>query len=115
GAAGARSQRSTGADRLGKNGDVTNAQARTAWGQMGATLRKPSRDLVGRQAGGQRPQLRPAGKEGVLNGPIVGSEYPIRAALHERVSEMLEPLGGPLRRARPQRRPEAPAGALADA
>src|SRR5262249_41582886 len=82
-----------------KNVDVTNAQARTACGQMGATLGEPSRDLVGRQARGQRSQLRPVGKKAVLNGPIVGPEYPIRAALHERVSEMLEPLGGPHRRA----------------
>src|SRR5262249_22521670 len=42
------------------------------------------------------------------------SEYPIRAALHERVSETLEPLGGPLRRARPERWPEALVGALVE-
>src|SRR5262249_28119468 len=81
---------------------------------MGATLGEPSRDLVGRQARGQRPQVRPGGKEGVLNGPIIGPEPPIRAALHERVSETLEPFGGPYRRARPERRPEALVGALVE-
>src|SRR5262249_61800432 len=53
-------------------------------------------------------------KEGVLNGTIVGPEHPIRAALHELISKMLEPVGSPHCRARTERRTEALVGALVE-
>src|SRR6266508_6245939 len=79
---------------------------------MAAPPGEPSRDLVRRQRRRQRPDLGPADKKRLLNVPILGPEQPIGVALHDDVTELLEPAGGTRRRAGAERRTEALVGAL---
>src|SRR5262249_15177055 len=109
---GLRSQRSTRADRPGEHIQVTNAQARAPLRQIGATARKPAVDRSRRQAGGQRRQLGPAREQRLLQGAIVGAEYPIRASVNDARAERPEALAGRRRSRWSERRTEPLVGAL---
>src|SRR5205085_6509080 len=84
-----------------------DAQPRSPFGQMRAAPRQPARDFIRRERGGQRRDLRPADKDRLLNGSIVGAEDLVVLAQHHGIAELFESLRSARRCRRAKRRTDA--------
>src|SRR5260370_8868053 len=73
---------------------------------MRAPPTQPLCDLVRREGRCQQADVGPAGKQRILDSPIVGPEHPVRAALHHGVTELFKALGGVRGGGRAKRRAE---------